>query len=168
MTRFESSNSLRRGLAARFSSVRDSRMHPRVQSAMSISSSRTSRRSGAFCSNAVSRSVRFGIRRPLEPGTGVLHQGSTLRTEIMPALPTSPTRTGTAGCYRSGATTRRDVRGKAGCGDHAQHSEDTSKESEWMQSGNIRLITVQSQLLTPGQITFPDPQPMETRLGDNA
>jgi hypothetical protein len=37
-----------------------------------------------------------------------------------------------------------------------------------MQSGNIRLITVQSQLLTPGQITFPDPQPMETRLGDNA
>ena len=71
---------------------------------ISISSSPTLMPRGVTCSNAVSKSVRFGTRRPLELGTELSRPGSTPRTETMQVLPTSPIRMATAGCYRSGAT----------------------------------------------------------------
>jgi predicted enzyme related to lactoylglutathione lyase len=63
----------------------------------------------AACSNAGSRSVRSGTRRPLEPGTEVSHPGSTPHAETMPASPTSSIRMAIAGCYRNGATAMCDL-----------------------------------------------------------
>ena len=88
--------------AARSRSVTDSPTRPSVHFATPISSSRTSRARGAACSIEGWKLVRFGTRRPLEPGTEVSHLGSTPRAETMPAWPTSPL--ATAGCYRNGAT----------------------------------------------------------------
>src|SRR5262249_9086353 len=75
---------------------------------ISISSSPTSRPRGAVCSNAGSRSARSGTRHPWGPGKEATHPASTPRAETMPALPASPIRMATAGCYRNGATRKRD------------------------------------------------------------
>jgi hypothetical protein len=66
---------------------------------------------GDACLNVGWRSVKSATRRPLELGMEVSHPGSTPGAETMPASPTSPTRTATAGCYRNAATTifRRNV-----------------------------------------------------------
>src|SRR5215467_5471089 len=103
-TTSESCSSLLRARAAQSRSVKDSPTHRPVHSATSFLSSRTLRRRGAGCSNAASRSVRCGTRRPSGFGTEVSHPGSTLRVETMPASPASPTQMATAGYYRNGAT----------------------------------------------------------------
>jgi predicted enzyme related to lactoylglutathione lyase len=58
------------------------------------------------------RGVEVGEIRhkyPSMPGTEVSHPGSTPRTGITPASPSSPIRMAIAGCCRNGATAMRDV-----------------------------------------------------------
>jgi hypothetical protein len=99
----------RRARAVRSRSVRDSPTRPSAQSGISISSLRTLKQQEVACSNVESRSVRSGTRRPLGPGTEVLHRGLTPCVETMPASPISPTRMATAGFCRNGATAMSDA-----------------------------------------------------------
>jgi len=111
-------------------SATDSPTRPSVQSATSISSSRTWRPRGAACSNVGSRSVRSGTRCPSVRGTEVSRPGSTQRAETMPASLTSLIRMTTAGCYRNGATGMRDVLWKPNLGEDWRKSIPRNKRCE--------------------------------------
>ena len=102
-------NSLRLDQAVRSRSVADSPTRRSDHFAKSISSSPTSRLRGTAHSNVGSKSVRSGTRYPSMPGTEVSHPGSTPRTGITPASPSSPIQMAIAGCCRNGATAMRDV-----------------------------------------------------------
>jgi hypothetical protein len=77
-------------------------------------------------------------------GTEVLHLGSTPRAETMPASPTPPIRTATAGCYRNGATAMCDM-----CGSLVISTMRGAAETPRRRSGRIRFsrsyLLVQSQ-----------------------
>ena len=100
------------GSAARFRSARGLTDAPAGFASQHLS--RRNRPCGGaepFASNVGSKSAKSGTRRPLMPGTGVSNPGSTLRTGITPASPTSRIRMATAGCYRNEVIGMFDLRG---------------------------------------------------------